>query len=660
MTFKIPHTIRHLFLIFAAVSCTLATSRAGDVVWVAQEDSEAGAEYISLLESNGHDITQLFITSNTLVFPDDIDRMNEADLVIVSRKVGSGDYNTEDWNDLSAPLLLMSGYLSRANRWGWFDADTLVDSTPDAIIAEVPEHPLFEGISLEDGQTGPWHTAVDRGNSLTSDPVVNGGTLIATTDNGLVVAAEWPAETVAAGPRFFLGVGSREPDGGSIADAGKYNLTEAGARALLNAVAIFSEPSAVTDTDNDGVPDELDAFPNDPNETLDTDDDGIGNNADTDDDGDDVPDDEDAFPLDKTESADADKDGIGDNADPDRDNDGVENDLDLFPLDPTEWADTDSDGIGDNADDDADGNGIPDADEPKIVWVSQVEGDVGMEFLELLRNAGYAVEEYIGTSATLSASPEDRTLLNKAALVVFSRKIGSGDYNTEDWDQITAPMLVLSPYVLRANRWGWFDSDTLDGETPFAIIADMPEHPLFEGIPLDNNESETWYEEVDRGTSFMDAEVVNEGTLIASTDAGRVVAAEWPAGTVAEGVRFYLAMGSWEISGDPIDEAGKYNLTELGERALLNAVNIFVPIGNGAASFNIMSATLNADRTQVTLQWSSRAGESYSIDSSATLGNTSDWNERTDSVEATGTETSAPVTIEAGVSELYFRVRKQN
>jgi hypothetical protein len=43
---------------------------------------------------------------------------------------------------------------------------------------------------------------------------------------------------------------------------------------------------------------------------------------DPDDDDDGVPDDADAFPLDRTEWADTDADGIGDNADPDDDGDG--------------------------------------------------------------------------------------------------------------------------------------------------------------------------------------------------------------------------------------------------------------------------------------------------------------------------------------------------
>ena len=68
-----------------------------------------------------------------------------------------------------------------------------------------------------------------------------------------------------------------------------------------------------TDSDGDGVPDEDDAFPNDPNESVDTDGDGIGNNADTDDDGDGMPDDfELANGLDPLNAADADADADGD------------------------------------------------------------------------------------------------------------------------------------------------------------------------------------------------------------------------------------------------------------------------------------------------------------------------------------------------------------
>jgi hypothetical protein len=71
----------------------------------------------------------------------------------------------------------------------------------------------------------------------------------------------------------------------------------------------------ITDTDGDGVPDDQDAFPNDPNEWLDTDGDGTGNNADIDDDDDGMPDDWEILygfnPLDTVDAAeDADEDGV--------------------------------------------------------------------------------------------------------------------------------------------------------------------------------------------------------------------------------------------------------------------------------------------------------------------------------------------------------------
>ena len=58
----------------------------------------------------------------------------------------------------------------------------------------------------------------------------------------------------------------------------------------------------IVDSDEDGVEDDEDAFPNDPSETHDDDGDGVGNNTD-------------AFPKDPDEQYDDDGDGVGNNAD---------------------------------------------------------------------------------------------------------------------------------------------------------------------------------------------------------------------------------------------------------------------------------------------------------------------------------------------------------
>ena len=139
------------------------------------------------------------------------------------------------------------------------------------------------------------------------------------------------------------------------------------------------------DDDNDGVNDEDDVAPLDPNEHTDTDGDGAGDNADEDDDNDGVPDEHDDLPKNPNETIDTDKDGEGNIADedddndgiddddeekngtdplkPDSDNDGVNDNEDDFPIDNSESEDTDKDGIGNNADIDDDNDGSPDKDD---------------------------------------------------------------------------------------------------------------------------------------------------------------------------------------------------------------------------------------------------------------------------------------------------------
>ncbi len=93
-------------------------------------------------------------------------------------------------------------------------------------------------------------------------------------------------------------------------DLGASNVTLA---ATVGTDSVRLDLKLGTDSDGDGVPDEDDAFPNDPNESVDTDGDGIGNNADTDDDDDGMPDDfELANGLDPLNAADADADDDGD------------------------------------------------------------------------------------------------------------------------------------------------------------------------------------------------------------------------------------------------------------------------------------------------------------------------------------------------------------
>lgn len=108
------------------------------------------------------------------------------------------------------------------------------------------------------------------------------------------------------------------------------------------------------DDDNDGVSDDQDAFPLEPEEWADRDHDLIGDNLDADIDGDGRGDDRNANDTPDYEEMDLDGDGVPKaNAVP----------WDAFPTDPKEQRDSDGDGIGDNADPDDDGDGFSDEEE---------------------------------------------------------------------------------------------------------------------------------------------------------------------------------------------------------------------------------------------------------------------------------------------------------
>lgn len=214
--------------------------------------------YTDFLKANGYNVRRV-VSSNS---PDPADFAN-ADLVIISRSVPSGDYSNDAataWNNIDAKVMILGGYVLRNSRMGFTTGGTMIDTTMDISLAvNMPNHPIFDGISFDaSGNTGPFTTVVEyngtlqRGVSVNNNPLGGQGRLIATSGTsgdptfGGPVIAEWSAGDSLthaggagtddlAGRRLVFLTGSRE-QGITSQGAGIYDLLPEGEAMFLNAI----------------------------------------------------------------------------------------------------------------------------------------------------------------------------------------------------------------------------------------------------------------------------------------------------------------------------------------------------------------------------------------------------------------------------------------
>jgi Concanavalin A-like lectin/glucanases superfamily len=229
------------------------------------EASDKG--YTDLLKANGYNVTRYLTTNDP-----DPNVLNAADLVIISRAVSSSGYQNDGataWNTrITAPMMILGGYVLRSSRMGYTTGSDMVDTTGDIkLTVSDPTNPIFAGIALTDGtMDNPYASGtvvlptdgvtVSRGISINNDPPDDEGMVLATVaqasaDTGPVggmVIAEWPAGAtlqhsggagtdVLAGPRLVFLTGSREPSGVTGGEAaGLFDLYNDGTKMFLNAV----------------------------------------------------------------------------------------------------------------------------------------------------------------------------------------------------------------------------------------------------------------------------------------------------------------------------------------------------------------------------------------------------------------------------------------
>lgn len=233
------------------------------------------AGYTGLLAANGHTVTRFVTVADIQNQPDLITALNTNDLVIISRSVPSGHYDTAAetaaWNtSITVPLMSINGYLNRNNRLGFNTGDTIpdVNSNPMRLRILYRAHPIFAGLALNDtnlmvnpfssiqthtnATTGA--TQVQRGASvITSAPIgsmavlARVGTPGDAAFNGMVIgeipqgATSSHGRDVFAAKRLVFITGSRELN--ITADgAGMYDLEPDGTQMFLNAVTYLTTP----------------------------------------------------------------------------------------------------------------------------------------------------------------------------------------------------------------------------------------------------------------------------------------------------------------------------------------------------------------------------------------------------------------------------------
>lgn len=220
--------------------------------------------YTDLLTANGYQVTRYVSTGTP-----DAAALNAADVVIIGRSVDSLNYGAAGataWNNITAPIMVMSGYALRANRMGYTVGNTMLDITNTiALTVSDPAHFIFNGISLTGGAMdnpfagipnyppGVTFANPARGISMNTDSVNAGGTVLATISAagggpvGGMVIGEWQPGTIMthdpsstqetlAGPRVVFLSGSREGNGVDSETAGLFDLTADGSKLFLNAV----------------------------------------------------------------------------------------------------------------------------------------------------------------------------------------------------------------------------------------------------------------------------------------------------------------------------------------------------------------------------------------------------------------------------------------
>ena len=252
-------TKRTLVMILGMLACLSSGAMAQKIVFVSNNRAGAGLTeggvavnndqgFVNVLTAAGYTVTRELGTLQTATLTQAMkDRLEAADLIIMSRALGSGDYgDVAGWTAITKPIMSLMPHVVRSDgvRWKWLNTTASGEPAESNLMAVVPAHPIFAGVTLDAGNQVDVLTTVS---SFPTVAVAGNGTILAkrASDNNVwIVLWDKGVETYAgsgqtpAGPRMLFCAGEKTTSDDSR--DGVYNLTAEGEKLFINAVKLLA------------------------------------------------------------------------------------------------------------------------------------------------------------------------------------------------------------------------------------------------------------------------------------------------------------------------------------------------------------------------------------------------------------------------------------
>lgn len=202
------------------------------------------------MEAHGYIVNTLYTTALETASQGLLDTLNSANLVIIGRSSGSGDFggtHKAAWNNIKAPIMLLQPYCARNNRLNWLPTATTsaYDTGGDTIKAKIliPNDTVFSDVTLGSDSTMGW--VVSPYDYMATTDGGNGTVVARAASDGNVLFVRWDpwvefyvgAGDTAAGYRTLIGNGNDHANATVGAPFNYYNFTAAAKQVYLNEVA---------------------------------------------------------------------------------------------------------------------------------------------------------------------------------------------------------------------------------------------------------------------------------------------------------------------------------------------------------------------------------------------------------------------------------------